>query len=123
MAGAVVAWTTGYPPSAAEAIVGAGLVSRNEGKALAGAQDYRVVQRWQGTLNPFRTSCSVYSILGPLRGPFAAQGTLPQVLRRPEFSAVPVGAGLPAKRPASKDGISNSAEAYLKCPPRAGEGD
>jgi hypothetical protein len=27
---------------------------RNEGKALAGAQDYRIAQKWQGTPNAFR---------------------------------------------------------------------
>ena len=33
---------------AAGHLVGAGLVSRNEGKALAGAQDHQIVQSWEG---------------------------------------------------------------------------
>ena len=53
-------------------------MSRNEGEALTGAQGFRVMQMVAGNPNPFRTPCSVHEILGPLRGPIATQGLLPQ---------------------------------------------
>ena len=61
--------------------VGAGRRSRNEGKALAGAQTYRVVQKWQGTPNasswPLQRLADPGAALRPFRDLRPAPTTAP----------------------------------------------